>query len=67
MTIHRIWYISIGKMPQRKATEYIDSDNVFWFDWVAYVVYKTESKNISLNNGGYITLLHNSIDSPNQD
>lgn len=45
------------------STEYIDSNNIFWFDWVAHLVYKTKSKNISLNNGGYIALLHNSIDS----
>lgn len=44
------------------STEYIDSDRIFWFDWIAHLIYKTNSKNISLNNGSFISTINEGID-----
>ncbi|RDH83780.1 MAG: hypothetical protein DIZ80_06480 [endosymbiont of Galathealinum brachiosum] len=31
------------------STEYISNNKVFWFDWVAYNIYKTDHKNITFS------------------
>jgi len=36
------------------STEYIGSNKIFWFDWVAYCVYKTKCEELSLNKGAFV-------------
>jgi len=35
------------------SSDYLDSDETFWFDQVAYLIYKSEKNNLSLNNNDF--------------
>ncbi|VAW58683.1 Polysaccharide deacetylase [hydrothermal vent metagenome] len=43
------------------STEYMDSDKIFWFDWVAYNVYKTRKKELTLNEGSFFLKIGSGI------
>lgn len=35
------------------STEYIGSNKIFWFDWVAHAIYETNENTLSLNNENF--------------
>jgi len=35
------------------STNYIGSNKIFWFDWVAYCIYRTTEKSLSINNNDF--------------
>jgi len=45
------------------SSDYLDSDDTFWFDQIAYFIYKTEKSNLSLNSDDFSICFNESIKS----
>jgi len=48
------------------STDYLDSNETFWFDQVAYLIYKTEYNKLSLNNDDFSIKFNSNVESKRQ-